>query len=126
MDERVSGAKPRGKPASGETADLELDAMTWGAERALKAMTEYQIETLRFVARRTCCDLEFIRHLRHCTGMQDVMQLQQSWFKQCTGDYGEELGRLFGTAFQLSTSDFAPLQGLLPARGGKRGGGNGR
>jgi hypothetical protein len=126
MDERVSGAKPRGKPASGETADLELDAMTWGAERALKAMTEYQIETLRFVARRTCCDLEFIRHLRHCTGMQDVVQLQQSWFKQCTGDYGEELGRLFGTAFQLSTSDFAPLQGLLPARGGKRGGGNGR
>ncbi len=113
MDERVSGPKPRGKPASGEVADLELDAMTWGAERALKAMVEYQVEALRFVARRTCCDLEFIRHLRHCGGMQDIVQLQQSWFKQCAGDYGEEAGRLFSTAFQLSTSDFAPFQRLF-------------
>ncbi|MGB6969447.1 MAG: hypothetical protein WBD76_09310 [Methyloceanibacter sp.] len=126
MDERVSRAKPRGKPASGEIADLELGAMTWGAERALQVMVEYQVEALRFATRRTCCDLEFIRHLRHCTGMQDVVQLQQSWFKQCAGDYGEEIGRLFGTAFQLSTSDFAPLQRLLPACGSKRGSGNGR
>ncbi|MGB3022099.1 MAG: hypothetical protein WBB50_08270 [Methyloceanibacter sp.] len=124
MDERDNGAKPRGKPASGETADLELDAMTWGAERALRSMVEYQVEALRFATRRTCCDLEFIRNLRHCTEMQDIVQLQQSWFKECAADYGEEAGRLFGTAFQLSTSDFAPLQRLLPARGGKRGSGN--
>jgi hypothetical protein len=49
-----------------------IDAVTWGAEQALKAMIEYQVESLRFLARRTYCNLEFLRHLRHCAGWQDT------------------------------------------------------
>jgi hypothetical protein len=117
MDQRVDG--PEGEPSLSETAALELDAMTWGAERALKAMVEYQVESLRFLARRTHCNLEFMRHLRHCAGLEDMAKLQQSWFKECVADYGEEAGRLFATGFQLSTSDFVPLQCLMyrPGRG---------
>lgn len=118
MDQRVSGAEPKPEPTSGDTA-LELDAMTWGAERALKAMVEYQVETLRFVARRAACNLEFMRHMRHCAGVQEIAQLQQSWFKECVADYGEETGRLFGTTFQLSTSDFVPLQWLMYRSGSR-------
>lgn len=119
MDQRVGGLER--EPSVSETAALELDAMTWGAERALKAMVEYQVETLRFLARRTHCNLEFMRHLRHCAGPQDVAKLQQSWFKECVADYGEEAGRLFATGYQLSTSDIAPLQWLMyrPGRSGK-------
>ena len=76
-------------------------------------MVEYQVETLRFLARRSHCNLEFMRHLRHCAGPQDIARLQQSWFKECVADYGEEAGRLFATGFQLSTSDFVPLQSLM-------------
>jgi len=121
MDQRVGGPEHEREPSISETANLELDAMTWGAERALKAMVEYQVETLRFLARRTHCNLEFMRHLRHCAGPQDVAKLQQSWFKECVADYGEETGRLFATGYQLSTSDIAPLQWLMyrPGRGGK-------
>jgi hypothetical protein len=119
MDQRVDG--PEREPSLSETAAIELDAMTWGAERALKAMVEYQVESLRFIARRTHCNLEFMRHLRHCAGPQDMAKLQQSWFKECVADYGEEAGRLFATGYQLSTSDIAPLQWLMyrPGRGGK-------
>lgn len=74
--------------------------MTWGAEEALKAMVEGQVESLRFIARRTYSNLEFLRHLRHCAGWPEVAQVQQSWFKECVADYGEELGRLVGTGFQ--------------------------
>jgi hypothetical protein len=55
--------------------------LTWSAEYALKAMVEYQVESLRFIARRTYCNLEFMRHLRHCAGWQEIAQVQQSWFK---------------------------------------------
>ncbi len=113
MDQRVGGPEREHEPSFNETAALELDAMTWGAERALKAMVEYQVESLRFLARRTHCNLEFMRHLRHCAGLQDIAKLQQSWVKECVADYGEEAGRLFATGFQLSTSDFVPLQSLM-------------
>ena len=86
MDQRVGEREH--EPSFNETAALELDAMTWGAERALKAMVEYQVESLRFLARRTHCNLEFMRHLRHCAGPQDIATLQQSWVKQCVADYG--------------------------------------
>jgi len=121
MGQRVGGTEREREPSVSETATLELDAMTWGAERALKAMVEYQVETLRFLARRAHCNLEFMRHLRHCAGPQDVAKLQQSWLKECAADYGEETGRLFATGYQLSTSDIAPLQWLMyrPGRGGK-------
>jgi hypothetical protein len=121
MDQRVGGPEREREPSLSETATHELDAMTWGAERALKAMVEYQVETLRFLARRAHCNLEFMRHLRHCAGPQDVSKLQQSWFKEWVADYGEEAGRLFATGFQLSTSDFVPLQSLVyrSGRGGK-------
>jgi hypothetical protein len=121
MNQHVSGAERRSETSTGETQAPEFDAMTWGAEQALKAMIEYQVESLRFLARRTYCNLEFLRHLRHCAGWQDLAQVQQSWFKECVADYGEELARLAGTGFQLARSDFAPLQGLMyrRAQGGK-------
>jgi hypothetical protein len=113
MDQRVGGPEREREPSISETATLELDAMTWGAERALKAMVEYQVETLRFLARRSYCNLEYMRQLRHCAGPQDLARLQQSWLKECVADYGEEAGRLLATGFQLSTSDVVPLQSLM-------------
>jgi len=94
MNQHLSGAERRSEPSTGETQAPELDAMTWGAEQALKAMIEYQVESLRFLARRTYCNLEFLRHLRHCAGWQDMAQVQRSWFKECVADYGEEVARL--------------------------------
>jgi len=121
MNQHVSGAARRSEPSTGETQAPELDAMTWGAEQALKAMIKYQVESLRFLARRTYCNLEFLRHLRHCADWQNMAHVQQSWFRECAADYGEELARLAGTGFQLARSDFAPLQSLMyrQARGGK-------
>jgi hypothetical protein len=121
MNQHVSEAARRSEPTTGETQAPEFDAMTWGAEQALKAMIEYQVESLRFLARRTYCNLELMRYLRHCAGWQDMAQVQQSWFKECLADYGEELARIAGTGFQLARSDFAPLQGLMyrQARGRK-------
>ena len=116
MNQHLSGAERRSEPSTGETQAPEFDAMTWGAEQALKAMIEYQVESLRFLARRTYCNLEFLRHLRHCAGWQEMAQVQQSWFKECVADYGEELARLAGTGFQLARSDFAPRQGSVTAR----------
>ena len=121
MNQHVSGAARRSEPSTGETQAPEFDAMTWGAEQALKAMIEYQVESLRFLARRTYCNLELLRRLRHCADWQDMAQVHQSWFKECVADYGEELARLSRTGFQLARSDFAPLQGLMyrGAHGGK-------
>lgn len=113
MDERVSGPEQKAKSPVGEASIPEFDAMTWGAEHALKAMIEYQVESLRFLARRTYCNLEFMRHLQHCKGVHEIAQLQQAWFKDCAADYGEEVGRLVGTTFQLALSDVAPLQWLM-------------
>jgi hypothetical protein len=121
MNQHVSGTGQQVKSTAAETSTQEFDALTWGAEEALKAMVAYQVESLRFIARRTYCNLEFMRHLRHCAGWQDIAQIQQAWFKECAADYGEELGRLAGTSFQLARSDFTPLQWLMyrQARGGK-------
>jgi hypothetical protein len=120
MNEHLSGAERRSEPSPGETP--EFDAMTWGAEQALKSMMEYQVESLRFLARRTYCNLEFLRHLRHCAGWQDMAQVQQSWFKECVADYGEEVARLAGTGFQfdpkrLRTSPIAHVSSSAPRRG---------
>jgi hypothetical protein len=122
MNEHVSVAEQQ-ISSTGETPAPEFDALTWSAERALQAMVEYQVESLRFIARRTYCDLEFMRHVRHCAGWQEIAQVQQSWFKECVADYGEELGRLAGAGFQLARSDLIPLQWLMyrQARGGKSG-----
>jgi hypothetical protein len=103
----------------------ELDALTWGAEHTLKAIVEYQVESLRFLARRTHANLEYMRCLRQCKEWQDVADLQQTWLKECIADYGEEVGRFTGTSLQLATSDLMPMQWLLyrrPKRG-KRGNG---
>jgi hypothetical protein len=126
MNQRVSEAEPRSKPSSVEQLETrEFDAMTWGAEQALKAVIEYQVESLRFLARRTYCNLELIRHLRHCAGWQDLAKVQQAWFKECLADYGEEVARIAGTGFQLARSDFAPLQGLMYRQARGRRGVNG-
>jgi hypothetical protein len=122
MNEHVSGAEQQ-ISSTGEIPAPEFDTLTWSAEHALKAMVEYQVESLRFIARRTYCNLEFMRQLRHCEGWQEIAQVQQSWFKECVADYGEELGRLAGAGFQLARSDLIPLQWLMyrQARGGKSG-----
>jgi hypothetical protein len=113
MNKHVSGAEREAASSAKETQAREFDAMTWGAEGALKAMAAYQVESLRFIARRTCCNLELMRRLCRCGNWQEIAQAQQSWFKDCAADYGEELSRLASTGFQLAQSDFAPLQGLM-------------
>ena len=122
MNEHVSGADQQ-ISSTGETPAPEFDALTWIAEHALKAMVEYQVESLRFIARRAYGNLEFMRHLRHCAGWQEIAQVQQSWFKECVADYSEELGRLAGAGFQLARGDLTPLQWLMyrQAREGKSG-----
>jgi hypothetical protein len=126
MNKHVSGAEREVASLTQETPAPEFDAMTWGAEEALKAIVAYQVESLRFIARRTYCNLEFMRHLRHCSNWQEIAQMQQSWFKDCAADCGEELSRLASTGFQLAQSDFAPLQRLMYRQsGGKGGGGRG-
>ena len=52
MNEHIFGAEQQVKSSADETPAPEFDAMTWGAERALKAIVEYQVESLRFIARR--------------------------------------------------------------------------
>ena len=123
MNEHLSGAEREVASSTQETPAPEFDAMTWGAEEALKAMVAYQVESLRFIARRTYCDLEFMRHLRHCGDWQEIAEVQQSWFKDCAADSGEELSRLASTGFQLAQSDFAPLQRLRYRQSGAKGGG---
>ena len=80
MNEHVSGTEQH-ISSTRETPAPECDALTWGAAEGLKAIVEYQVESLRFIARRTYCNLEFMRHLRHCAGWQEIAQVQQSWFK---------------------------------------------
>jgi hypothetical protein len=113
------------QPSSQEGEAAELDAAAYGAEHALKALVEYQIESLRFLARRTHANLEFLRHLPHCKGWEELGALQRTWVKDCIADYGEEVGRFAGTSLQLATSDLLPLQWLL-YRKPRRNAGNGR
>ena len=117
MNEHVQGARKQAnkqeKSPEAETSSTEFDAITWGAEEALRALVEYQIESLRFMARRTYGNLELLRHLRHCAGWAEITQVQKFWFKQCLGDYGEEAGRLVAIGFQLARNDFTPLQWLM-------------
>ena len=101
------------RPFSQDGEAPELDAAAYGAERALKALVAYQVETLRFLGRRTYANLEFMRHLPHCKGWQELAELQQAWLKECIADYGEEVGRIAGLNFQLATSDLLPLQWLV-------------
>jgi hypothetical protein len=124
MEQRIAVAAER--PSPEVDAAPELDAVAWSAEHALKAVVEYQIESLRFLARRAHANLEFFRHLRHCQQWQDVSDLQQAWLKECIADCGEEAGRLAGTSLQLATSDLTPLQWLLYRKAGRGKGGNGR
>ncbi len=91
----------------------ELDALTFGAERALKAMVECQVEGLRFAAKRTHAYLEFMHDLCQCRGFDEVGKLQQDFIKEQLADYGEEAGRFAGTALQLATGGLGPLQALF-------------
>ena len=124
MNKHVSSGRREVAPKVQEAPASELDAMTWGAEEAVKAIAAYQVESFRFIARRTHCNLELMRHLRHCSNWEDFAKVQQSWFKECAADYGEELSRLASTCFQLAQSDFAPLQWLM-YRSPRSGKGNG-
>ena len=126
MNKHVSGAEREVAPSAQESQAPEFDALTWDAEETLKAMVAYQVESLRFIARRTYCNLKFMQHLRHCSNWEEIAQVQQCWFKDCAADYGEELSRLASTGFQLAQSDFAPLQRLMYSKpGGGKGCGRG-
>lgn len=114
------------RPFPQDDKSAELDAATFGAEHAVKALVEYQVEGLRFLARRTHANLEFMRHLPRCQGWQELTELQQAWFGDLVADYGEEIGRFAGTSLQLAMSDLTPLQGLLYRRPARHRGGNGR
>ncbi len=102
-----------------EACQPTLDAATWSAERGLKALLEYQLEGLRFAARRTYGNLEFMRCLRHCQGWQEALQLQRTWLNEAAADYAEEWGRIVGTGFALANGGFAPLQGMVSPRASK-------
>jgi hypothetical protein len=104
----------------------ELDAAAFGAEHAVTALVEYQIEAMRFWARRAHANLEFMRRLPHCKGWQELAELQQAWLSDLIGDYGEEAGRFTGTSLQLATSDFVPMQWLFYRRSARNRRGNGR
>ena len=56
MNKHVSGAERGVVSPAQETQALEFDAMTWGAEEALKAMVAYQVELLRFIAKAFWAD----------------------------------------------------------------------
>src|SRR5262245_4236638 len=101
------------RPFPQATKASEFGAATFGAEHVMEALVEYQVEGLRFMARRTHANLEFIRHLPQCEGWQDLGALQHAWLKELLADYGEEVGRLAGTSFQLAMSGFVPMQGLF-------------
>ena len=88
-----------------KTTAPEFDAGTFGAEEALKAMVEYQVESLRFVGRRTAGKLEYLRSLCHYIEWQDMAEVQRSWFKEW----------LAATGFALA-SDFLPLPCSCTAR----------
>jgi len=121
MNKRVSSAKPRVKSHAAQTTAPEFDAGTFGAEEALKAMVEYQVESLRFVARRTDCKLEYLRSLCHYIEWQDMAEVQRSWFKEWLADYGKERVRLAATGFALASGDFLPLPCSCTARQAARG-----
>ena len=106
MNKRVSSAKPRVKSHAAQTTAPEFDAGTFGAEEALKAMVEYQVESLRFVGRRTDCKLEYLRSLCHYIEWQDMAEVQRSWFKEW----------LAATGFALASGDFLPLPCSCTAR----------
>jgi hypothetical protein len=82
MNKHVSSAEHRVKSHAAQTTAPEFDAVTFGAEEVLKAMVEYQVESLRFVARRTDCKLEYLRNLCHYIEWQDMAEVQRSWFKR--------------------------------------------
>lgn len=52
MDQYVPAAQRPAAASSGDIGAPELDASTWGAESVLQALIEYQVESVRFVARR--------------------------------------------------------------------------
>ena len=99
-----------------KTTAPEFDAVTFGAEEALKAMVEYQVESLRFVGRRTDGKLEYLRSLCHYIEWQDLAEVQRSWFKEWLADSGKEMVRLAATGFALASGDFLPLPCSCTAR----------
>ena len=105
MNKHVSSAEHRVKSHAAQTTAPEFDAVTFGVEEALKAMVEYQVESLRFVGRRTDCQLEYLRSLCHYIEWQDMAEVQRSWFKEWLADSGKEMVRLAATGFALA-SDF--------------------
>jgi hypothetical protein len=72
-------------------------------------MVEYQVESLRFVGRRTDGKLEYLRSLCHYIEWQDMAEVQRSWFKEWLADCGKERVRLAATGFALASGDFLPL-----------------
>ena len=108
------------KSHAAQTTAPEFDAVTFGVEEALKAMVEYQVESLRFVGRRTDCKLEYLRSLCHYIEWQDMAEVQRSWFKEWLADSGKEMVRLAATGFALA-SDFLPLPCSCTARHAARG-----
>ena len=84
--------------------------MTWGAEGALKAMAAYQVESLRFIARRTCCNSSSCGVFAvAATGRRS--RKRNSPGSRIARDYGEELSRLASTGFQLAQSDLRRCKG---------------
>jgi len=121
MNKRVSSAKPRVKSHAAQTTAPEFDAVTFGAEEALKAMVEYQVESLRFVGRRTDCKLEYLRSLCHYIEWQDMAEVQRSWFKEWLADSGKEMVRLAATGFALASDFTSPAMLMYRQTRGKRG-----
>ena len=122
MNKHVSGAEREAASSAKETQALEFDAMTWGAEGALKAMAAYQVESLRFIARRTCCNLELMRRLRRCGRLAgdraSATVLVQGLRRRLRR--GAEQARLDRLPARPERLRAAARADVLPAGGGKR------
>jgi hypothetical protein len=118
MDQRVPEVDRQLQPTFGQDR-AEFRAPTWGVEHVLKALIECQAESLYFIARRTYCNLDFMRRVWDCAGWQEIAELQQSWCTDCVADYGKEWGRLVGASFGINAN--TPLQGFTsrPASHGR-------
>ncbi len=90
-----------------------LDLAVIGFETQLKAWQAYQVEGARFVAKRMHANLECLRALGHCDDASAVSECCRDWYETARKDYGEEWGRLLGTASALGFADVAAFGQLF-------------
>jgi hypothetical protein len=90
-----------------------LDLAVSSMETQLKAWQAYQVEGARFVAKRMHADLECLRAVSRCQDASAITECCRDWLETARKDYGEEWGRLLGTASALGFADMAAFGQLF-------------